>query len=173
MRPFRSSDDGSLYSLTAIYFLMSLCGAMTSLSISLHFAALHKGELLVASIFVSGACAQVFVVPLLSPLFNKFSSYRIAIFVLLLDLLGLLAMAAYPEPLILIFGNLVTACLSGLSIPAIFTIVDSQVSGGRQAKLSPSWIRHALAADSSAHCWEVCFLTKETCRQHSSLKRAP
>lgn len=94
MRPFRSSDDGSLYSLTAIYFLMSLCGAMTSLSISLHFAALHKGELLVASIFVSGACAQVFVVPLLSPLFNRYSSYRIAISVLFLDLLGLLAMTA-------------------------------------------------------------------------------
>ncbi|WKS64405.1 MFS transporter [Corynebacterium accolens] len=134
MRPFRSSDGFSLYALTATYFLMSLCAAMTSLSISLHFAALHKGELLVASIFVSGACAQVFVVPLLSPLFNKFSSYRIAISVLLLDLLGLLAMTAYPAPLILIFGNLVTACLSGLSIPAIFTIVDSQVSGGQQAK---------------------------------------
>ena len=124
----------AIYPLAAIYFLLSLCGTMTSLSISLHFAALNEGELLVASIFVSGACAQVFVVPLLSPLFNKFSSYYIALSALFLDLLGLLAMAAYPEPLILILGNLVTACLTGLSIPSIFTIVDSQVSEGQQAK---------------------------------------
>ena len=124
----------SVYPLVAIYFLLSLCGAMTSLSISLHFAALNQGELLVASIFVSAACAQVFVVPLLSPLFNKFSSYHIALSALFLDLLALIAMAAYPEPLILILGNLVTACLTGLSIPSIFTIADSQVSEEQQAK---------------------------------------
>lgn len=137
MHLFRGSGgEGfrSIYLLVAIYFLLSLCGAMTSLSISLHFAALNQGELLVASIFVSAACAQVFVVPLLSPLFNKFSSHHIAFSALFLDLLGLLAMAAYPEPLILILGNLVTACLTGLSIPSIFTIADSQVSEEQQAK---------------------------------------
>lgn len=107
---------------------------MTSLSISLHFAELNKGELLVASIFISGTCAQVFAVPFLTPLFNKFNSYHIALAALFLDLLGLLSMAAYPEPLILILGNLVTACLSGLSIPSIFTIADSQVGEGQQAK---------------------------------------
>lgn len=112
-----------------------MCGAMTSLSISLHFADLDKGELLVAGIFISGTCAQVFAVPFLSPLFNKFSSYRIALSALLLDLLGLLSMAAYPEPLVLILGNLVTACLSGLSIPSIFVIVDSRAGEGQQAKV--------------------------------------
>ena len=69
---------------------------MTSLSISLHFAELNKSELLVASIFISGTCAQVFAVPFLAPLFNKFSSYHIALAALFLDLLGLLSMAAYP-----------------------------------------------------------------------------
>lgn len=137
MHLFRGSGgEGfrSVYPLVAIYFLLALCGAMTSLSISLHFAALNQGELLVASIFVSAACAQVFLVPLLSPLFNKFSSYHIALSALFLDLLALIAMAAYPEPLILILGNLVTACLTGLSIPSIFTIADSQVSEEQQAK---------------------------------------
>ncbi|AJI77838.1 arabinose efflux permease family protein [Corynebacterium singulare] len=124
----------SIYALTATYFLLSACGSMTSLSISLHFAELNKGELLVASIFISGICAQVFAVPLLTPLFNKFNSYQIAFAALFLDLLGLLSMAAYPEPLVLILGNLFTACLSGLSIPSIFVIADSQVSEGQQAK---------------------------------------
>ena len=171
MRPFRGSDGVSLYSLTAIYFLMSLCGAMTSLSISLHFAALHKGELLVASIFVSGACAQVFVVPLLSPLFNRYSSYRIAISVLFLDLLGLLAMTAFPEQLILIFGNLVTACLSGLSIPAIFTIVDSQVSGSQQAKAFSLLDTARLGGGFLGPLLGGLLLDQRNVR--SSLKRAP
>ena len=137
MHPPRNSGGKgflSIYTLTATYFLLSVCGSMTSLSISLHFAELNKGELLVASIFISGTCAQVFAVPFLAPLFNKFNSYHIALAALFLDLLGLLSMAAYPEPLILIVGNLVTACLSGLSIPSIFTIADSQVGEGQQAK---------------------------------------
>lgn len=137
MHPPRNSGGKgflSIYTLTATYFLLSVCGSMTSLSISLHFAELNKGELLVASIFISGTCAQVFAVPFLAPLFNKFNSYHIALAALFLDLLGLVSMAAYPEPLILILGNLVTACLSGLSIPSIFTIADSQVGEGQQAK---------------------------------------
>ncbi|HAT6605248.1 TPA: MFS transporter, partial [Corynebacterium striatum] len=50
---------------------MSLCGAMTSIAISLNFATRPNGEALVATVLVTGACAQVFVSPLLTPFFDR------------------------------------------------------------------------------------------------------
>lgn len=111
-----------VYALAATYFLTSTCSAMTSLAISLHFAALGDGEGLVAGILVSGGCAQVFLSPLLAPFFDRFSAPRVAQTTIGIELLALLALCACPTPPLLIGGNLVIASLAGLSIPAIFVM---------------------------------------------------
>lgn len=108
---------------------------MTSLAISLHFAALHKGEALVAGILISGALAQVFIVPLLAPVFDRYDARVVAPAVGLLELVTLAVLAAVPHTAVLIAGNVVLSCLSGLSIPAIFVIADSCVPESQQARV--------------------------------------
>ncbi|QPK79398.1 MFS transporter [Corynebacterium lizhenjunii] len=125
----------AVYSLAATYFLSALCGSMTGLTVALYFASLDSGELFVSAIMVAGMTAQVFVAPLLAPLFDRYSAYRISFVTLCIEIVVLSLMAALPTPLVLIAGGLVNTCLAGLSGPAFFTIIDAQAPEGAQAKV--------------------------------------
>ncbi|TNM00571.1 MFS transporter [Corynebacterium tapiri] len=114
---------------------MATCGAMTHIAITLHFAGLGRGEALVAAVLVSGVCAQVFVAPVLAPLFDIFHVRHVIAGSLTLEAATLVILALFPQPAVLIAGNLVAAVLSGLSIPALFTLAEDGRAEEDQAKV--------------------------------------
>lgn len=125
---------GAVRALAATYFLMATCGSMTSIAISLHFATNGDGKALVAAILVSGACAQIFLSPLLAPLFDRFTAFSVAQGAAAIEALTLVALCLSPTPAFLIAGNLIVSCLAGLSVPAIFVIAEECSSESHQPR---------------------------------------
>ncbi|ATB60958.1 Major facilitator superfamily protein [Corynebacterium pseudotuberculosis] len=123
---------GSIYALAVTYFVAT-CGAMTSLAISLHFASRESGEALVSAVLISGACAQVFLSPLLTPFFDRFRPLTVAQTAAFIECVALVLLCFFPEPVFLIAGNVVVATLSGLSIPAYFVIAEECAPSLNQA----------------------------------------
>ena len=127
-------SKGKVFSLVIAYFFMSLCGAMTSIAISLNFATRPNGEALVATVLVTGACAQVFVSPLLTPFFDRANPFTVAKLGTIFECLTLIFLCGFPSTLTLIAGNIVIATLSGITIPAYYAIADSSLDASDQAR---------------------------------------
>ncbi|MGO2165416.1 MFS transporter [Corynebacterium casei] len=119
--------------LVTAYFLLSLCGTMTSVAISLHFAAHDGGAALISAILVSSACAQIFIAPLLAPVFDRFSARSIAIAATVCEVVLLGIILVVPIAPVLIGVSLLSSALAGLSIPALFTIADEYGDKKNQA----------------------------------------
>lgn len=107
---------------------------MTSVAISLHFAENDGGAALISAILVSSACAQIFIAPLLAPLFDRYSARSIAIAATVCEVLLLGAILSAPIAPVLICVSLLTSALAGLSIPALFTIADDYSDEKSQAE---------------------------------------
>lgn len=120
--------------LAFAYFLLSLCGTMTSVAISLHFAANDGGAALISAILVSSACAQIFIAPLLAPLFDRYSARSIAIAATICEVVLLGIILVVPIAPVLIGVSLLSSALAGLSIPALFTIADEYSDEKNQAE---------------------------------------
>uniref|UniRef100_A0A7U5KA51 MFS transporter n=1 Tax=Corynebacterium silvaticum TaxID=2320431 RepID=A0A7U5KA51_9CORY len=108
---------------------------MTSLAISLHFVSRESGEALVATVLISGACAQVFLSPLSTPFFDKVSPLTVAQTAAFIECVALVLLCFFPEPVFLIAGNVVVATLSGLSIPAYCVIAEEFAPSHNQARV--------------------------------------
>ncbi|SQG52510.1 major facilitator superfamily protein [Corynebacterium ulcerans] len=133
--PGDGKELGSVYALAVTYFFVATCGAMTSLAISLHFASRESGETLVAAVLISGACAQVFLSPLLTPFFDRISPLTVAQTAAFIECVALVLLFLFPEPAFLIAGNVVVATLSGLSIPAYCVIAEECAPSHNQARV--------------------------------------
>jgi len=120
--------------LVTAYFLLSLCGTMTSVAISLHFAANDGSAALISAILVSSACAQIFIAPLLAPLFDRYSARSIAIVATICEVVLLGIILVVPIAPVLISVSLLSSALAGLSIPALFTIADKYSDEKNQAE---------------------------------------
>lgn len=122
-----------MHLLITAYFLLSLCGTMTSVAISLHFAANDGGPALISAILVSSACAQIFIAPQLAPLFDRYSARSIAIAATICEVVLLSSILVAPIAPVLIGVSLLSSALAGLSIPALFTIADEYGDEKNQA----------------------------------------
>lgn len=121
--------------LVAAYFVISMCGTMTSLAISLYLSHLGNAEGLVAGVLVSGALAQVFLSPLLTPLFDSFNAVVVAPCLLALEMAVLAFLGVSHAPVSLILGNLIVSTLSGVSVPALFVIAEGLVPENGQVRV--------------------------------------
>ncbi|MBP3088189.1 MFS transporter [Corynebacterium sp. sy017] len=110
--------------LIIAYFLTVLCGAMTSIGVSVHFATTGASAGVVSGTLIASACASIFVAPFLAPVFDKFSIRTVAIGSIIGEIVVLVTLVLFLRPVVLIAGTLVSSALAGVSIPAIFSLTE-------------------------------------------------
>lgn len=120
--------------LAIAYFLSALCGSMTSVAVSVHFATDGQTAWVVSATLIAGALMQVFGGPVLAPLFDKHSPRTLAISAALLEALLLGLLAAWPHPLVLIAGTMFSAALSSVSVPALLLLADASSTSSSTAQ---------------------------------------
>ncbi|PRQ11802.1 MFS transporter [Corynebacterium sp. 13CS0277] len=115
--------------LVACFFLAAVCSSMTSVAISVHFADRNEGALVVTGTLLGSALAQIFLGPLLAPLFYRYPARTLGSIAAFADVGILGVLLAVPSPPVLIAGAVASAATSTLVIPAIYTTVQQAHPG--------------------------------------------
>lgn len=110
--------------LAFAYLLSALCGSMTAVAISVHFAESGHGAFIITGTLLAGACAHIFLTPLLAPLFDRHSAKRLGISAALIDVTMLVILIVWPHPWVLILGTFISSATAGIIMPALFTLAE-------------------------------------------------
>ncbi|MDF5819946.1 MFS transporter [Corynebacterium felinum] len=98
---------------------------MTAVAIAIHFAEDGQSAFTITGTLIAAAVAQIFVAPVLAPVFDKHTPNALITIAAAIDIATLLVLTIWPKPIILIAGTFLSASTTCIIIPAVFTLAEN------------------------------------------------